>query len=274
MAFLATANATLLDYDSFDYSGTSLPGQNGGLGWNGGWFTTGATLVNTLSDDGLSLSYPMTFESPLAAPSTSGGHIKTGGAIASASTSRLLSQTIPLNVDGTVAYASALIRKNALNGGGVNTDNILLEFVDSGANRRWGFGIEGTGDKPWLNANGSATGATVATAGDTYFMVAKIVSSASGLDTAYLKVFGTGYGTEFPLAEPTVWDATLTETTSAILDRIRIRIDQGNTGSTPGEVDEIRIGTSWLDVVVVPEPSSAALLGLAAVVGLVRRRRD
>jgi hypothetical protein len=271
MTFLTTAHAALFDYDPFDYSGSALPGQNGGTGWNGAWFTTGTSAVNGLSNDGISLSYPMSWESPLTPLSASGSHVMTGGTTANASTSRLLSQTINLSVDGTVAYASALFRHNTASGAA--NDSILLEFVDSGANRRWGFGIE-AGDRPWLNANGSTQAPTLVTPGDTYFIVARIVSSATGLDTAYLNIYGTGYHNQVPVAEPTTWDLTLTETTSAILDRIRVRIDTGNGASTPGEVDEIRIGNSWLDVVSVPEPSSMVLLGLGLLAGVVRRRRD
>jgi hypothetical protein len=155
----------------------------------------------------------------------------------------------------------------------VNNDNILLEFVDSLGKRRFGLGIVGNTDLPWLNANGSTSpsGPTV-TAGATYFMVAKIVSSATGTDQAFLKVFGTGYNTEVPFAEPTTWDATLTESTGAILDRIRIRIDGGNTTAQPGEVDEIRIGQDWQSVAVVPEPAAMGLL-LAMGLGLRTRRR-
>jgi hypothetical protein len=105
-------------------------------------------------------------------------------------------------------------------------------------------------------------------------MVAKIVASASGSDSAFLKVFGTGYSSQVPFAEPTTWDATLTETTSAILDRIRIRIDSGNTAALPGEVDEIRIGTTWSDVVSVPEPATAALIGLVGSLALLLRKRS
>jgi len=271
MAFLTTAHATLFDYDPFNYSGTALPGQNGGTGWNGAWFTTGTSAVNGLSNDGVSLSYPMSWESPLTPLGSSGSHVMTGGTTANASTSRLLSQTIPLNVDGTVAYASALFRRNTPSG--TATDSILVEFVDASANRRWGFGME-AGDRPWLNANGSTQGSTVVPAGETYFLVAKIVSSASGLDTAFLNVYGVGYHSQVTVAEPTTWDLTLTETTSAILDRIRVRIDTGNGASTPGEVDEIRVGNSWLDVVSVPEPSSIVLLGLGLLVGVLRKRRD
>jgi hypothetical protein len=152
-----------------------------------------------------------------------------------------------------VKYTSALFKKTRANGEG-SGDNILIEFVDSMGNRRWGFGIAGAEDAPWLNANGSLTASTQVTPGDTYFLVAKIVSSAAGMDTGFLKVFGTGYASQVPAAEPTTWDVTLTETTNAILDRIRVRLDSGNTTGFPGQVDEIRLGDTWASVTGGLEP--------------------
>ena len=254
-ALVTPAHAVLDDFDPFDYSDIALAGQAGGTGWQNGWFQTSGSQPNQVSNDSVSLSYPATFEAPFTTPAISGSRVYTGGSSAIASTSRLLAQTIPLNVDGTTRYVSALIRKNSTNGGGVTNDSILLEFVDSAGNRRWGVGIEGTGDHPWLNANGSTTASGPAvTVGNTYFMVAKIVSSASGSDQTFLKVFGDGYASQVPVAEPTSWDATLNESTGAILDRVRVRIDPANTVSTPGEVDEIRIATTWAEAVgqVVP----------------------
>jgi hypothetical protein len=262
----------VLDSDSFVYSGTALAGQNGGSGWSGAWFTTAGSGANTLSNDSTSLSYPATFESPAVAPATAGARVKTTSPSTNANTSRLLSSTIPLNVDGTVAYASALFRKNVANGSTAN-DNVLIEFVDSSANRRWGFGIEGAGDKPWLNANGSTTPSAgpAVTVGDTYLIVTKIVSSASGLDTAFLKVYGTGYGSQVSFAEPTTWDATLTESTGAILDRVRLRIDSANT--LAGEIDELRIGNSWSAVTAaVPECTPLVLLLGGGIACVVRRK--
>lgn len=244
------ARAVLDDYDSFDYSGaTALAGQAGGTGWQNGWFQTVGSQPNALSNDGVSLSYPVPFEAPYITPATTGSRVDTGGLSAIASTSRFLANTIPLNVDGTTRYVSALFRKNSINSAS-SSDSILLEFVDSVGNRRFGVGIEGASDHPWLNANGStsASGPAV-TDGDTYFMVAKIVTSALGSDQAFLKVFGTGYGTQVPVAEPTSWDASASEMSSAILDRIRVRIDQGNTAATPGEIDEIRVATTWAEAV-------------------------
>ncbi len=267
-----TAMGALTDSDSFDYTGTTLNGQNGGTGWNGGWFATGTLPSVQLSNDGASLSYPASFEPPATTPPSSGSRVSHGGLTVNASSSRLLADTFDMTVEGNTMYASALFQKNAANGGDVNSDNVLLEFVDSLGNRRFGLGIEGTGDRPWLNAGGSATGPDAVTAGETYFLVAKVVSSASGSDTAFLKVFGTDYASEVPVDEPSAWDATVSIVTGAVLDRVRIRIDPGNTSDLPGEVDDIRIGTDWASVAAVPEPSSLALLGLGGLACLRRRR--
>ena len=271
---VSSANAAV-SYDPFAYTtGASLTGQNGGTGWNAGWTTTGGAASNTLAADAASLSYPA-YEPALTAPTPSGTRVRTGGLTLNGSNSRLLARTIPLNVDGTVAYASALFRKNVANGGGVTNDNLLLEFIDSAGASRWSLGIEGTNDKPWTNANGSITPSAgpAVTPGDTYFLVAKIVSSASGSDQAFLKVYGTGYGTEVPAAEPTTWDSTFNQSTDAILIGMRLRIDPGNTGAAPGEIDELRVADSWSEVIGVPEPSSLAALGFAAAAGLARRQR-
>jgi hypothetical protein len=276
--FAQTPGTPPADYDPFDYTGTALAGQAGGIGWGGAWFTTALQQPNTLSNDNTSLTYPVSWQSPLTPPPSSGARISTGGLTASASSSRLLASTFDTGVGGNTLYASALFRKNAANGGGVNNDNILIEFVDSAGTRRFGLGIEGTGDKPWLNANGSTSAATSVVAGQTYFIVAKLVAGAGGTtgdnDTAYLKVFAAdgNYTSTVPFDEPTTWDATLTEKTGAIFDRFRVRIDQGNTGALPGEVDDIRIGTDWQSVAVVPEPGCVAML-LSGVAVLGRRRR-
>ena len=48
-----------------------------------------------------------------------------------------------------------------------------------------------------------------------------------------------------------------------------------NNGSEPSniEIDELRVGDSWADVVLVPEPTALAFLGAGALGLLARRRR-
>jgi hypothetical protein len=261
------------DYEPFAYSGTVLNGQNGGTGWNGAWFQTGTSPSDTLSNDGVSLSYPVTFQHPGGTPPTTGSRVRTGGQTVISSSSRMMSQTFNLGQNG-VMYVSALIRKNAANGGGVSNDNILLEFVDAGGNRRFGLGIEGNGDRPWVNSNGVGQGATAVTPGSTYFLVAKMEASAAPTpDVAKLWVYGAGYANQVPILEPVLFDASASFNGAALLDRIRVRIDQGNTAAAPGEVDEIRIGATWASVTAVPEPLACLVwLGMIASAAIVRRR--
>lgn len=253
----------LLDADSFDYTpGTTLEGENavGGIGWNGGWVRTGSRPAVSLAPDGLSLEYPCTFQEPLAPLTPSGGRILSSNA----NSHRLLKNPFNLGVDG-VLYCSCLIQQGETRG------NILLEFVDSIGNRRFGLGIQAQGGF-WINSNASAnTGA--ATAGQTYFLVAKMVSSANGPDVAYLKVFGPGAPSgaiEVPAVEPeTPWDVSAQGTGNAILDRVRVRIDGVDTNA---QIDEIRIGTTWQSVVDANAPLAEEagephnVLGIAYVV--------
>jgi hypothetical protein len=224
----------------------------------------------------VSLAYPNTWESGVIGFTPTGSHVATGGLTANAVSQRLMSQTMNLSLSGNVRYASALFRKNAANGGGVTNDNILLEFFDAAGNRRGGFGIEGNTDRPWLNHNASTTAATAVVPGETYFIITKIVSAvAPGLDMHFLKVYGPGYATQVTFAEPTTWDAMNTQNTAANLDRLRIRIDPGNTTALAGEVDEIRIGDTWASVAyaaAVPEVTPLALMSAVGIVFAAGRR--
>jgi hypothetical protein len=243
----SSASAAFVDYDGFDYSGATLNDQSGGTGWFGPWIQTGTSPTIQLSDDDTSLSYPtgVTWQSPLVAPTPVGDRVRhTGSGTVNASSSRLLSQSTPMGVAGNVLYASALFQKN--NGDLAANDSILIEFVDAAGNRRFGLGIEAS-EGFWLNANGSTQTGT-ATFGETYFLVAKLLTDddAAPGDTAFLKIFGPGWSNEVPFFEPTSWDLSLSTNSAALLDRARIRIDRNQQNA---QVDELRIGDSWQSVV-------------------------
>jgi hypothetical protein len=265
----STASAAFVDYDAFDYAGTTLNDQNGGAGWSGPWFATGTSPTIQLSDDNTSLSYPATFQSPLITPAPAGDRVlHTGDALNNASSSRLLSQPTNMGVAGNVLYASALVQKNSV--AAATNDSILFEFVDANANRRFGFGIEAA-EGFWINANASnQTGAAVE--GETYFLVARLVTDddATPGDVASLKIFGPGWATEVPAVEPTTWDVSVSTNSAAILDRVRLRIDRNQVNAS---VDELRIGDSWQSVVsAIPEPAGAGFLPFAAAALASRRR--
>src|SRR4051812_18104357 len=98
---LSASASAFVDYDPFNYSGTTLNGQSGGSGWLGPWIATGTAPTIQLSDDNTSLSYPATFQSPLVAPTPAGDRVlHSGDALNNASSSRLLSQTTNMGVAG------------------------------------------------------------------------------------------------------------------------------------------------------------------------------
>src|SRR5690606_34223950 len=76
-----------------------------------------------------------------------------------------------------------------------------------------------------------------------YFLVAKLISSASGPDQAFLKIYGPG--DSVPVTEPETWDITTTGSASAVLTRLRINVGLNNTN---GQIDEIRIGSTYESV--------------------------
>jgi len=65
---------------------------------------------------------------------------------------------------------------------------------------------------------------------------------------------------------------TLTATGGNDLTTISQFLLRGASGSPSGEMDELRIGTTWASVTPIPEPA-AALLGVLGLTGLLRRRR-
>lgn len=236
--------------ESFDYSGAALGGQNGGTGWNGAWSGTSIAV----SQDDTSLVYPCTFESPLAAPAPVGERAVSSGG----TDGRLLATPLDLTTAGNSYYVSALVEQN------VAGKLALLQFHHENLDgvRRFGLGINSAGEF-WLGAVGATSTSQTATLGETYLLVARLVTGQESAYMTSLKVFGPGMGTEVPAAEPTGWDLELAGTSSATLAGFNMRAGPG------GEFDEIRIGTTWASV--VPEPASLVLLALGMVVGLRRR---
>lgn len=244
----ATAEGALLASDAFDYSaGSTLGAQSSaGGGWSTGWmgnsgltFESGATV---LAD---SLSAPLGY-----APVLSGG-----SAIQEA---MLLyrgldtSAYIDLSVDKDY-YISYLTQRTPVpittrsftmvlqTGGVVGGDNLVLAGSSTGGDPFAALGGSGTVVED-LNLIGN---------GSTDLWVVKIAASAASADQVFVKVYDTTLGM-VEASETEDWDV-LSNTESNDFTATQIAFTMG-AGATL-QLDEIRIGESWEDVVPFLAPT-------------------
>ena len=271
LAFCTTVcQAELLLYEPFNYSGTSLDGQGGSeLGLTGTWDdnVSGASgAVGTagpvsLSNDDTSLSHPGLIASLGARVADTG-----------AGTARrsLDGFSINLATGGQTYYISALFRgETLLQFEGTHTDNVNYTRAMTGINSSGQFlvGSFGTSTSTSSTYSGGSYSSD-----ETYLLVARIQTNATtdGKDTFALKVYDTSMAIDS--SEPASFDLQATNASSVDLTRMFL----GRTDDN-GEIDEIRIGTTWNDVTpqTIPEPSTWLLLVVGAV-GLlpvaIRRR--
>lgn len=251
LAFYTPAQAAATVYESFDYSGGSVAGQNGGTGWSGAWTAFGTGPSATVQTGSLGYGDLPTDGNKAYVTTTSG----TSGVIRSLETSfsDATTQTVYLSFafnwdEGTRFFGLHLVN-----------DSTAVEFNKFSGQSN--FGIQ-------QNSGGGVTAISTDT---TYFVVARIDFNASGNDTVRLYVNPASLETE-PLTASSTYS-----TASISFNAIRL-----STGFTSGSIttaatafDEIRIGTSYSDVVsAIPEPATASMLvGIAALAAVTAGRR-
>jgi hypothetical protein len=169
--------------------------------------------------------------------------------------------------DGTYFF-SALFQKTA-----ITTDQDMVAGVTAGSispsNGAYTLGsdfmmgiVDGGFTVTTAGADTELITAASFTLNETYFGLMAINYSTSGADSATVSVYN---GTSALVAEQTFTGLNLTLTHFAVATN-----NYGPDVST----DELRFGTALSDVSIVPEPSSAVLLGLGSLlVCLCRRRR-
>jgi hypothetical protein len=249
--------------EGFDYtSGTALAGQ-------GTWVTTTNSAFITVGS--LSLDYP-----GLADTSPEGRSARIAGQ--SASVAAYTFSPFSTSVSSGSVYASFLLNFNGTVAGGNYTFMGLLPYAASGPGN--GGNFNNTYDPCDLVSRGSSgnvqlgirtlgQGTTYATPtlsrGSVNLIVMKYDFTAK---TASLFINPSTTG-----GEPGTPNAFSTGTLSAAnLDQFYVRIGGVNQGNYL--VDTARVGTTWGDVVVVPEPSVYALIGLGVLgLGCSRRMR-
>lgn len=261
---MGTSHAALLTYDGFeDYTvGTGLSGGSQGTGWTSNWTADVAATTQTKSlvdgnglvDGGVKALRMM----PTTNQSDLGNFMSRNFA----------SQSGDL-------YISFLIRHE----NGIGNDDFYNFQVTNGLTGNtaaaMGVGIRNAGGSPFFarvgsSSSGQTTNATTnAAINTTYLLVAKFSKDGSA-NYNRVDLFINPSST----AEPGMASATATSNVTGLtsLSTFTVRNFQPEANDTLF-FDELRIGTSFADVLPVPEPSSAMLLLFSATAFVFRRRR-
>ena len=253
----------LIAHEGFEYATAGVGGdadqaEHGGFGFSGAW-----TNVNNT----------VTFDTTASlAPVAGSGNTANGGMIVDGSDDsrarRTLTSAIDFDADGTY-YLSVLMRKSDADNTGAGEFHQFL-LVDGAAEKL----VIGTDSFERLTLGDIAAGGTGPTMlhDETYLLVAKIVTNASGNDEYFLKAFGSGAVDSFddlvPTSEPVSWDLTFSGVVTGLGSSIELR----SGANSIGYYDDIRLGTTWTSVASVPTPT-ALPAGLALMVLVARRRR-
>jgi len=264
----SVASAVLTVYEPYDYGIDTLPGQNGGVGFALPWGPYNNTNLGVTTDE-INLVAPAGY-----------GFTPQGGKLshtidnANRTVVRTLTNPIELNPAATTTtYFSILVsRTSALDADPDDNSNWLEFRQDAGS-----FGsVEGSFRTPNVNRNFTAnfggtdlSGKIQGVAGETYLLVGKLVAHPTGTnDELMMQVYQTGVDTVG--AEPVVWDSSVMKDGTSPIGRIghSWRPEAGLV-----EVDELRIGTEWIDVTGVPEPATIMLLVFGGLGVLNRKKR-
>lgn len=179
----------------------------------------------------------------------------------------------PINFDSAGTYYFSFLATRSVDGGGG-----IVALYDSNAGgtmvdkaRLW----QGTGGSSWTSSfNAGANGAGTLfsmTSGVDHLFVVRITTVAAGNDT--LEVFRTAAGGSIHATDFTSNAGIATASTAVTGSADFLYFWNGNSTSLP-LIGELRMGTTYEDVIAVPEPSTYALfVGCAALLIVVYRRR-
>lgn len=237
---------------NFNVDGSTLPGlpsnagANGGLWWNGGSWNTDIYATRPLASV---ISFATSQEIFFSVRLNNGGDTAMGLGLAA-------------GANGSAEFVGAGFHWNGANAiDGSNTANAA--YITSGTLDQ---NLVGNNDGPYAvrahEAAGSVNGRGL--------LVGRITINVAGDDVISIKRY----------AENAVIDNDLTAITWSASANVNSSMDASHlllwlNGSGNGELDAIRVGTTWTDVTgvtLVPEPSVAGL-GLIGLIGLLRRRR-
>ena len=250
------ASGELLVHEPFDYTGTALDGQNGGVGFASGWVDVPPFFGGPieLSDDGTSLQYPAGI-----AATPVGARMKdaSNGGLAL----RSLANPIDMAAEGATYYFSALLKKDR-----VLTGNAILHFdlISSAAAGSVFLMGAGSSSNARTGTSDDFVNGPVLDSGATYFLLSRLITHTVAPDEYSLSLFKVGTDT-VPTTEPALYDLTHSVDATGLADNVLVTIN----AAANGEFDELRIATTYAEAIAVPEPSTLALGSIGMLVMLL-----
>jgi len=249
------ASIAMDDFESYAVGG--LNGNNGGSGWGGAWSAT--SQVSVVSGG---LSY-------------SNGSVSINGGSRAARfvpnegtniTDGIVSRALASGQSGTV-YMSFLFSDTVNPDLSGSNDFIQFGFDTGGGNPRSSImRRNGTFQSRTTTATGgSADSGISSVVGNTYLLVFKAEKTGSNYDA--ISLFVNPSSSLEPVADAVASGDSGLASLSALVGRSAFH-EIGDTFL----IDQLTIGTSFADVVPVPEPSSWFIVSLGSVI-LLRRRR-
>jgi hypothetical protein len=270
------AQASLLSYESFDtttgYSTGALATQNPSItGYSGAWtftnFGTQSPTVSASSLDYTGSGYAVEAGGSIGVPNnTSGGEIAGNGSN-SGRVYRLLDSSLQAtaSTNGTL-YLSWLFQDGRETGATTYQMLHLNQGTDGDTNRAFGAGLTNDGGQTGniydFSVNGAVSNTGVNADTSVHLFVAKFTLSSTAASDSVTVWLDPTIGIGDPSGGTTVSGVNLVWNTLMFSDY------DGNSANW----DEIRWGTTYVDV--VPEPGTfAMLLSGVGMLSLIRRRR-
>ena len=279
------AKGALIAFEGFNPAPSSadIVGTGTGTGFSGNWVDSAGSGTITRTNSNASITaYPsnVTFAAPAGGVATNTGNFTDN------SVTRILSTNLDLGSNGSF-YLSFLYNDSAPADNTASREaTVFLGSTTQRLHVGLNYGFTGQTDSVAITRNNASnepfTTATQRTMGTTdffgqtgsasLFIVAEFLTQAVGNDTINLKAYSFTPGTGTVDLSPSAvsWNVTQSFDGSGTLDRLGMYLEAAS-GQNP-EIDEIRLGQTWLDVTSVPEPT-AALLGGLGLLALLRRRR-